>query len=912
MDAQLCKEFIRILPHAGAPLVANGSNGYKLVQCNQIFDSLFGIAKANTPDVISAIQICNTPISQSLISGIHDMMKHGKSEFSKEQSGYSIVLNKVSLAGNVYLLILILNVAVELQSSIKNYESFYNAIDDMFVVGNQDGTLLFSNAAVTKKLGYTQNELKGMHILALHPEEKREEAEEIFADMFQHKRDICPLPLLRKNGRYLPVETRVWFGDWDGEEHLFAIIRDLSADQETIQKFTKLFDRNPACMAITSSETGLYTQVNKAFLETFGFSGEDEVIGKSAFELGIIADTEKYKEAKKELESVGCFSKKLIKFRKKTGEMIIGLFSGEVIESQCEKFDMTIMIDLTNQVETEQKLDKKGKLQDILIGLSSRYINCSLENIDKEIQASLELVGSFVNADRVYVFDYDYQANTTSNTFEWCNTLIEPQIEYLQEISLSSIPDWVDAHKRGDVILIRDVSALDGSVSAVKEILEAQDIKSLITIPMMFEGRCLGYVGFDSVKKEHLFSDSEIDLLKFYTQILANIHIRKSHEREMYEARDKAEKANEAKNYFIARTSHELRNPLNGAWGFLNLLDESVQHEGQRAYLLNSIKALSSVIRILNDLLDISKIESNELKLVDERIDIFSLMDESIAPYKQELNNKGISLDIKLDSAIPQNLFGDSSRLKQIIGNLVLNAVNHSGSKTIEIGSSLKRQAQDTAELLFFVKDNGIGISKEVLDQVFNLFYKKESNSPGSGLGLPICKELVKLMGGEIWIESAKDKGSIFYFTMPFRLGHLEYTTRKSIGGEELRSLKGLRILLAEDNAVNQELVVQMLKPKEISVTAVQNGAEVLKALESDQYDLILMDIQMPVMDGLEAIKRIRESQNPVPIIAMTGSVLPQEKESYINSGANGVVEKPIFIDLLLKEICLALNNGTC
>ena len=911
MDDQLCKKFIKILPHAAALLVANGRNGYELVECNQIFDNRFGITKANTPDVISAIQISNTPISQSVISGINDMMKHGKSEFTKEQSGYSIILNKVSLGGNEFLLILILNIAEEMQTSIKNYESLYNAIDEMFVVANKDGTLLFSNTAVTKKLGYTQDELKSKHILALHPVERRKEAEEIFADMFQHKKEVCPVPLLKKNGQHLPVETRVWFGEWDGEEQLFSVIKDLSAEQEALQKFTKLFNQNPTCMAIASFETGLYTQVNNAFLENFGFS-ENEMIGKSAIELGIIVDMESYNQTEEELISVGSFNEKIIKVRKKTGEIIIGKFSGEIMESQTEQFILITMVNLTERIEIEQKLAKNSELQAILIDLSSRYINCSLENIDEEIQTSLELVGSFVNADRVYIFNYDYQAATTSNTFEWCNTSIEPQIEYLQGVPLNTIPDWVESHQKGEIIIISDVSELDGEVSAVKEILESQGVKSLVTIPMMFAEKCIGFVGFDVVKEKHIFAGSEIDLLKFYTQILANIHIRKFHEQEIHEARIKAEKANEAKNHFIAKTSHELRNPLNGAWGFLNLLEESVQQKEQRAYLLYSIQSLHNAIRILNDLMDISKIESKEFRLNDERIDIFSLMNESILSYKQEINNKGIQLDIKIDSAIPQNLVGDSNRLKQIIGNLVLNAMIHAGSKTIEINCSLKGQSQDTAELLFFVKDTGLGISKEVLNQAFNLFYKKESNSPGSGLGLPICKELINLMGGEIWVESVVNKGSIFYFTIPFRFGNPEHTARKSIGGEGIQNLKGLRILLAEDNAVNRELVIQMLKPKEISVTAVQNGAEVLKALENKQYDLILMDIQMPVMGGLEAIKRIRESQNPIPIIALTGSVLIQEKESYINGGANGVVEKPIFIDLLLKEICLALNNGTC
>lgn len=906
MRTVLCREFIKIIPHACALLTADGRGEYQLVECNALFESAFGVDRADSAGVIQAIRVSGTPLSRSLLGGIRQMAERGQTEFAEEQSGCNIILNKVILEGSEYLLALIINVTQEMQTAIKNYESFYNSIGDMFVVSNQDGTILFTNDAVTKTLGYTEEELKGMHVLELHPQEARKEAEEIFADMLQHKRETCPLPTAKKNGQCLPTETRIWFGDWNGEERLFAVTRDLSAEQETLQKFTRLFDRNPACMAISSLETGQYSQVNRAFLKTFGFT-EDEVIGKTSVELGIVDDIDVYRQTRKELIADGFFSERILRVRKKTGEVMVGLLSGEVIESQREKVIMTIMVDLTEQVETEQKLARKSALQEILIGLSSRYINCSLENLEEEIQASLETVGHFINADRVYIFDYNYQANTTSNTFEWCNAGIEPQIEYLQGLPLESIPDWVESHQKGESIVIPDVSALDGSVSAVKEILEPQGVKSLITIPMMFEGKCLGYVGFDAVKEKHIYTESEIGLLKFYTQILANIHLRQTHEQELREARIKAEKASEAKNYFIAKTSHELRNPLNGAWGFLNLLEELIPEGKPRTYLSNSLQSLSSAIKITSDLLDISRIETSELRLKDGEIDVFSLMNESVIPYKQEVKNRGIQLDIKLDSDIPPNLVGDFSRLKQIIGNLVLNAVTHAQAKEIEIGCALKKQDQDTAKLLFFVKDDGIGMSAETQGQIFNLFYKKDSNSAGSGLGLPICKELVNLMGGEIWVESAEDQGSVFSFLIPFRLQKEQRAARKAGKDKDTQDLRGLRVLLAEDNTINQTLVIEILKPKEISVTAVQNGAEALRALESSCYDLVLMDIQMPVMDGLEAMKRIRASQNPIPIIALTGSVLPKEKEAYIHSGANEVVEKPIFVDLLLEKIRLAL-----
>lgn len=908
MDIQNCKEFIESMPFASALALITTAGGCELIESNHAFDIKFGIKEENTSDILKILQKNDTALSKCLIQGIHEKIKGDKNYFASEQSGSIISLKILRSGKHRYLMIFILGISKDKSSAVRNYESFYNAIDDMFIVAKQDGTILFSNKAVTSKLGYTKNELIRMHILALHPEEKRKEAEEIFTEMFQNKRDVCPLPLQKKNGQYLPVETRIWLGDWDGEQRLFGIIRDLSTEQAALQKFTKLFDRNPASMAITSLSTGCYTQVNKAFINNFGFS-EDEIIGKTAIELGIFIDTESFIHTRNDLISNGYINEKVIKVRKKTGEIMVGLFSGEIIESQTEKFIMTIMVNLTDQYEIEQKLEKKSNLQAILIGLSSRYINCSLENVEREIQTSLELVGRFVGADRVYIFDYDFDAGTTSNTFEWCNNSIEPQIDLLQSIPLSAISDWVAQHIKGEPVIIQDVSELDAHDSAVKEILESQDIKSLITIPMMFEAECFGYVGFDAVIEKHTYSESEIDLLKFYAQILANIHLRKIHEQDIQAARVKAETANRAKNYFIAKTSHELRNPLNGAWGFMNLLDDLISDRTSKEYLANSIQSLGDTIRILNDLIDISKIETNELILHDDRIEIFKLMNESINPYRSEMQQKKIQLDIKLNSDLPEIIIGDFNRLKQIIGNLVLNAISHAQTKAIELGCIPRRTAKNSHELLFYVKDSGIGIEKDIQSKVFDLFYKKESGSPGSGLGLPICKDLVSLMGGNIWVVSNIGEGTSFFFTIPYCVGNEVGEVKLHNNKEDTKDVDGLRVLLAEDNVINQTLVIEMLRRVGIAVSAVQNGAEALDALEKDNYDLILMDIQMPIMDGLEAIKRIRELKNQTPIIALTGSVLSQEKQMYMSRGANEVVEKPIFFETLLEKIRSVLSQ---
>ena len=328
-----------------------------------------------------------------------------------------------------------------------------------------------------------------------------------------------------------------------------------------------------------------------------------------------------------------------------------------------------------------------------------------------------------------------------------------------------------------------------------------------------------------------------------------------------------------------------------------------------KEYLANSIQSLGDTIRILNDLIDISKIETNELILHDDRIEIFKLMNESINPYRSEMQQKKIQLDIKLNSDLPEIIIGDFNRLKQIIGNLVLNAISHAQTKAIELGCIPRRTAKNSHELLFYVKDSGIGIEKDIQSKVFDLFYKKESGSPGSGLGLPICKDLVSLMGGDIWVVSNIGEGTSFFFTIPLCVGNEVGEVKLHNNKEDTKDVDGLRVLLAEDNVINQTLVIEMLRRVGIAVSAVQNGAEALDALEKDNYDLILMDIQMPIMDGLEAIKRIRELKNQTPIIALTGSVLSQEKQMYMSRGANEVVEKPIFFEALLEKIRSVLSQ---
>jgi PAS domain S-box-containing protein len=244
-----------------------------------------------------------------------------------------------------------------LRESEENFRSFFEAMEDFIIVGTPAGKILYSNPATFRKLGYTNDELKKMHILDLHPSEFREEAERVFAEMFRGERQVCPLPLADKSGDLHPVETRVWFGKWSGFDCIFGICKDLSREQEALQKFDRLFQSNPALMAVSSIPERRFSDVNQAFLKTLGFSRE-EVIGKTSMELGLWVEPESQTVMTQRLEKFGKVSDIELKVKRKDGMILDGLFSGEIVESQGKASLLTVMIDITGRKQAEEKREQ--------------------------------------------------------------------------------------------------------------------------------------------------------------------------------------------------------------------------------------------------------------------------------------------------------------------------------------------------------------------------------------------------------------------------------------------------------------------------------------------------------------------------------------------------------------------------
>ena len=389
------------------------------------------------------------------------------------------------------------------------------------------------------------------------------------------------------------------------------------------------------------------------------------------------------------------------------------------------------------------------------------------------------------------------------------------------------------------------------------------------------------------------------------------------------ESLSRAESATKAKSEFLARMSHEIRTPMNGIIGMAYLALREDSDKTRLKYLNHIDSTAKNLLGIINDILDFSKLEAGKMSLENHSFRLSGMLRSIYQLVESRLEDKRLTLSFSVDQNVPDVLDADALRLSQICINICNNAVKFTKEGLVEMKVSLastpEGQAWDGPSpcsgplfLFFRVSDTGIGMSREQLEQIFEEFSQADVSVTrhygGTGLGLSISRSLVEMMGGRIWVESELDRGSIFYFTVKVQCGQEEALSSSEKGGEldETPPPPGLRILLAEDNQINQLIAQEILKQMEAEVTVAGNGAEALRLFEREHFDLILMDIQMPVMDGLSATKRIRESGTKgaaIPIIAMTAHAIQGDREKSLAAGMNEHITKPIDVAELKRTL---------
>lgn len=758
------------------------------------------------------------------------------------------------------------------------YERVFNEIEDLVYILNTQGDVLLANKALIGRLGYGQ-EILGMNIMALHPADREADALQTVERLLAGNEQRCQIPLLTADGESVPVDSRVFHGDYNGMPAFFGICKDMTAlrtkESEALNskaQLTAILDNMPF-HAWMKDESGRYIAVNKSF-ETMAGKSAEEIIGKTDWDIWPATLARKYRDSDEYVMRSG----KQLSF-----EQFI------LVEDNlewAETFKMPIR-------------DAAGKS----VGTTGISRNITEHRkLQQELKEQKRFLKSIMDAIPDLIFYKD-----TDSVYLGCNTAFSQKFIGLseQEIIGRTDLDFVKDKELAAFFRQKDRQVLQNGTPAINEeritLVDGTeiDIETMKTPLFDEEGRISGLIG-----------------------VSRDITTRKYVERELVLARQAAETANSMKGQFLATMSHEIRTPMNGIMGFLDILETTDLTESQRGYLEEARNASEILLYLINDILDFSKIEAGRLVLENRTFSLHQLVENAVSLMAPK-TGQGPAVEIRLLEGMPDQVMGDPSRLNQVLTNLLGNAVKFTEKGTVILSAEQLYGEENELIIHFSVSDTGIGIKEEDLPNLFRPFTQADASMSrrygGSGLGLSITRELTRLMGGDVWVESTYGEGSTFHFII--RLQPLTADSREegseaagsSAACSSVSAEAAYRVLVAEDNPINAKLMSVMLGNRGLMWDNAMDGLEAVRAFRERDYDLMLMDCQMPGMDGYEATQVIRQEgrgrKQPI-IVAMTANAMEGDREKCISAGMDDYISKPVsqagFYEMLDKYLPLA------
>ncbi|MFT5440530.1 MAG: PAS domain S-box-containing protein [Alphaproteobacteria bacterium] len=732
---------------------------------------------------------------------------------------------------------------------------------------------LFINDALVKLLGYeTTGEMDqraSFQLVAPYDQEKAVHYQKTAADFPVGASDTYECDFIRKDGSIIPLHVVISKIIWDGEEAIQRTVIDLTARKQAEQERAKseellraIMDNSPSPIYLKDVNSRVLL-INKAYEKRYGIKMKD-ALGSQGHEW----------HQRKTIE-------KLIKHDRKV------IASGRPSELEFESTDLSGKRTVTHSIKFLVR-DTDGNIVGIG-GIASditarRHSELLLEQKSALLQATLDHMAEGIvvyNSDlkliahnQIFVDIYGFPAE-----FIRLGVSYEEIARYLAETGHYGAGD-VD-----ELVRVRVKSAREGNPGNFQR--AGKDGKTIaVWRNLLPDG---GFVCTLTDMSERKRADEALQLAKSEAELAAA------------EARE----ANAAKSEFLANMSHEIRTPMNGVLGMVDLLSQTqltpVQQEGVET-IKESGKAL---LNLLNDILDLSKIEAGRMELEELDFSIGALLQSANALWMHQAQDKGLRFSIHNHVDDSDYIKSDQGRVRQVLYNLIGNAIKFTANGHVEVHLSENPRDDKRVGLRFEVRDCGIGLSAAQIEKLFRPFIQADGSTTrkygGTGLGLTISKNFVELLGGEIGVESIPGEGSTFWFTMIAERGdprkvrrELSSQTQRSSG--DTRDDQILRILLAEDNAINQKVAKYLLAPLNCQLDIVSNGLEALASVTRSPYDLILMDVQMPEMDGIAATEKIRSLPGPageIPIIAMTANAMQGDREKYLEAGMNDYVVKP-------------------